>query len=113
MHESRLRTDNTAHLLSHVDNDHFNDDKGAQNVNGMRHSGGIVLFGHLRHLAIKEGKKGSSETNYPLHILSKNKLLFTTLNINFYQSSALSGTSNSPITTWSCSGQIIGHLPYV
>ena len=35
------KTDNIAHLLSHADNDHFNDNKGAQNVNGMRYSGGM------------------------------------------------------------------------
>jgi hypothetical protein len=39
MPESRhLRTDNKAHLFSHVDN-HCTDNKGAQYVNGMRYSG--------------------------------------------------------------------------
>ena len=41
MPESTLRTDNKAHLLSHVDNEHFSDNKGAQSVNGVRYSGGM------------------------------------------------------------------------
>jgi hypothetical protein len=103
--ESRLTTDNIAHLLSHVDNDHFSYNKGAQNVNGVRYSGGMnskttLFFGHQHHLAIGGGEVQKQIIHYifcQTETLIYNFKLLIFISLLHYQVLPIVQTSTGPV----------------